>query len=159
MPSFAAGFEVVAVGMHCPEEPEGARMEAPGTELGWIREGRPLRPYDVLGTDIPADHLLSFGITFAVPEEFEVSQGVMVLEHPPMGVAGVTRQTHSVDLVPGQIQGTSWIFEFDYERVHGTWTRSLEVDGETMWSVTFQVGPPGSHPLVNEICFDAMPMS
>lgn len=152
-------YEVISIGMKCPEVPDGEMVEAPDTELGWVREGSGSTGYDVAGTYVPAEMNLSFGVIFRAPEGIAPTTGLLVLEHPPMGPEGITRQTHPTTLLPGRAQGTNWIFEFDYERVQGTWTRSLEVDGETVWSVDFLVGPAGSNGLINEVCFRAAPMS
>lgn len=158
-PAVAGQFEILSVGMYCPKKPEGERVQAPGTELGWVREKGVLRPHNVSGTNVPADPLLSFGVIYRVPMDMEPTTGYFLLEHPPMGEERSTRQVHTSELVPGQIQGSSWIFEYDYERVPGVWKRSLVVNEEVVWSVTFNVGPAGSNPVVNELCFDDAPMS
>jgi len=154
-----AAYEVVAVGIYCPEKPEGVRVDAPGTELGWVRRGGRSGLFDVPGRYVPAEHNLTFGVIFQVPPDALGGKAELVMTHPPLGTHKVTRQSHEVVLTPGAMQGINWVFEFDYERVQGRWTRSLEVDGQTVWTVDFDVGPAGSNPMVNTICFSDIPIS
>ncbi|CUH78989.1 DUF3859 domain-containing protein [Tropicibacter naphthalenivorans] len=150
--SDAALVTLIDHGVICQVDPEGTRP-APGTESGILNIIEQSKPIDVTTSAVPAERGLSFGIRAQIAENSVPEALTVVVQHPPMGDAGVTVERWGADVAPGQTLLNLFTFEHEYELVQGTWTFQL-VQGDTVLiEQSFAVLPKGSVPQVQQTCF------
>jgi hypothetical protein len=151
-----AQVQLVEAGIICPRIVTGELVEAPDTEVGAIRRIDQRLAFDLDARDVPTITNLSFGFRVALDPGEGDREVTIVVTHPPMGERGVTRQSWEDQLVAGQSSMSLFTFEFDYEKVPGTWTFAVEVEGEPVVSVPFEVAAPDARGPVEAACFQFM---
>ena len=145
-------------GVICDVTIEG-RREAPLTESGQINVIDQTREIDVTTSEVPARLGLSFGIRVTLAPGQTVADTRIVVEHPPMGRAGVTVQSWTAPLSPGLPAINLFTFEHDYEMVKGDWRFRVIGPQGVLLEQGFTVTGGLSVPAVQETCFDAMVIS
>ena len=149
-----AKVRLLEAGIVCPEPRDGAaRRAAPDTEIGHIDILERDVGFDLLDRQVPAMRDLAFGLRVALKAGQPETALTIVLEHPPLGDRAVTRQSWVQWVAGGEDTINLFTFDFPYEMVEGDWAFSIEVEGQRVVSVPFDVGPPGSNPRVDEVCF------
>lgn len=148
-----AQVRLVEAGIVCPREPSGALVEAPGTEAGVLRQVEEGLAFDVLSRTVPMIDDLAFGVRVELKAGTPPLSAVVVVTHPPMGPRGVTREEWPDALLPGGQSVNLFTFEQDYEKVPGRWTFGLEVEGEPVVTVAFDVLAEGGQGPVEQVCF------
>jgi hypothetical protein len=152
----AAQVRLIEAGIICPRIVTGELVEAPGTESGNIRMIEQTLAFDLDARAVPTITNLSFGLRFAL-EPGEPAQDVtIVVTHPPMGERAVTRQSWPDTLVPGEQNMNLFTFEHEHEKVAGPWTFAVEIDGERVLEVPFEVAGPDARGPVEQACFQFM---
>jgi hypothetical protein len=150
----AAQVRLVEAGIVCPRVTTGELVPAPGTEAGTIRRIDQETSFDLSVRSVPMMDDLSFGIRTALDRADPEPRAVtIVVTHPPMGPRGIERQEWEDVLVPGMDSLNLFTFEFPYEKVPGLWVFSVEVEGEPVVAVPFQVGGPDARAPVETVCF------
>lgn len=153
----AAKIRLVEAGIMCPELRETTdRIEAPDTETGFIDIVDGNTEFDLPDRQVPTLQHLSFGLRVALKAGEGATDFRMIVEHPPIGAEGVTRESWPDTLVPGEESLNFYTFDFPYEMVPGDWVFSIEVDGQAQVTVPFVVGGPGSNPRVDAVCLGAL---
>lgn len=132
-----AQFELVKVGIVCPDGRDGPLRDAPETLLGGVREVSDLT-IDVETTDVP----LIPGLGLAIETRWTgnaIRFVEMVTLHPPMGRDGVTRQTYPKTFLPNTTSTRAYTFEFAYELLPGPWSLQVTDANGILLSVDFTV--------------------
>ncbi len=132
-----AQVRLLETGIICPDAREGTLAPAPGTIAGHIRRLEGIT-FDIPGRTVPLVPGLSFGMRIAVKSDTDLAVR-MVTRHPPMGPEGRTEQTHDLVLPANGTYVRAYAFEFDYEMLPGLWALSVEVDGQPVITVPFEV--------------------
>ncbi|MEL7184301.1 MAG: DUF3859 domain-containing protein [Pseudomonadota bacterium] len=148
-----AGIRLIEAGIVCPRPTEGELVQAPGTEAGVIRKIKGSLFFDLNGRTVPTLDELSFGFRTGLKPGTPPQDVTIVVTHPPMGPRGIEREEWSDVLMPGVNNLNLFTFEHDYEKVPGDWTFAIEVDGQPVVSVAFQVTDTGGDGSVEETCF------
>ncbi len=148
-----AQVRLVEAGIICPREAEGPVVDAPGTEAGFIRTIQDPVTFDLFDRTVPTMDNISFGFRTALKPGTPTQTVTVVVTHPPMGPRGVERQAWEDVIVTGTESLNLFTFEFDYEKVLGTWTFSIEVDGVPAVSVPFEVTENDGRGRVEQACF------
>ncbi len=133
----AAEFEY---GYFCAMEPVDEGV-AEGTISGTVSfvEGPP--PFLNLGSLVPGQLGVGFGVHVRVRPEYEGMVTVLV-EHPPMGPEGVTRQVWVTDLSSAEQEYLGYSFDEPYEVVKGQWIMSATANGRVIYEASFEVLDP-----------------
>ncbi|GIT90225.1 hypothetical protein JANAI62_02920 [Jannaschia pagri] len=152
----SAQVRLLETGILCPRISSGELIEAPGTEAGVIRRIDQGLGFDLPGRTVPIMDNLGFGFRIALKDGASAQDVTIVVTHPPMGAAQVTRQEWADTIWPGETNLNLFTFEEDYEKVPGPWTFSAEIDGETLVEVPFTVTEDGGRGPVEAACFRFM---
>lgn len=149
----AAQVRLVEAGIVCPRQTTGVLVEAPGTEAGVIRQIEERTAFDLPDRTVPTMTDLSFGFRTALKPGAPPQAVTVVVAHPPMGPRGVEREEWDSSLQPGSDILNLFTFERDYEKVTGRWTFSIEIDGNPVVTVPFDVTEEDGRGRVEQACF------
>lgn len=149
----AAQVRLVDAGIICPRASEGAMVEAPGTEAGFIRQIEADLTFDLPDRTVPTMDQLSFGFRVALKPGAPALPVTVVITHPPIGPRGVQREEWADILTPGTTNMNLFTFELDYEKVPGDWTFGIELDGTPVITVPFDVTESENQGRVERACF------
>lgn len=136
----APGVAEIEVGYMC-HMPSGEEVIAEDTISGTISNVVGSPQFLRLGTTIPAEIGIEFGILARVLPEFE-GPVIFQVQHPPQGATGVTRESWSSSLSASEMSFAGFSFEKPYEVTPGEWTLSAMSNGRLIYSVTFDVVAP-----------------
>lgn len=137
--------------------PATGTQEAPGTIAGQTNLVDVVPPFVSRSRQVPAALGVGFGVKSAA-KGAPLDVVTIVVTHPPMGPEGVTRQEYTSWITSAEIAATEGLsasyyhLEYDYEMVLGDWTFSALLGDEVLWSVAFEVVPPGAVPELAGIC-------
>lgn len=148
-----AQVRLIDAGIICPRESRGDLVEAPGTEAGHIRRIEEGLSFDLPDRLVPTMDLLSFGFRTELKPETPALAVTVVVTHPPMGPRGVEREQWADVMEPGMASLNLFTFEMDYEKVAGDWSFSIEVGGEPVVTVPFEVTETDGRGSVERVCF------
>ncbi|MCK0169392.1 DUF3859 domain-containing protein [Jannaschia sp. S6380] len=148
-----AQVRLVEAGIICPREARGELIEAPGTEAGHIRRIEEGMSFDLLDRIVPTMDDLSFGFRTALKPGATTRDVTVVVTHPPMGPRGVEREEWDDVIEAGTESLNLFTFEEDYEKVPGRWTFAIEIDGEPVVTVPFEVTEDTGRGRVEQACF------
>lgn len=149
----SAQVRLVEAGIVCPRPVEGELADAPNTEAGHIRRITDITTFDLLDRTVPALTDLSFGFRIELAPGLPDQAITVVIEHPPLGPRRVTRQEWEDTILRNGRSLNLFTFEFDYEKVPGPWTFSIEIDDAPVVSVAFEVVTDGGSGRVEQTCF------
>lgn len=149
----AAQVRLIDAGIICPRDSDGALIDAPGTETGFIRQIDEGLSFDLPDRVVPTIDQLSFGFRTALKAGASETPITVIVTHPPMGERGVERQEWKDTLVPGGGSMNLFTFEFDYEKVPGSWAFSIEVDDQVVVTVPFEVTETANQGRIEQACF------
>lgn len=152
----SAQVRLVEAGIVCPRITTGELIEAPGTEAGVIRRIERSTTFDLDARVVPTMTNLGFGFRTELEPGAQAQDVMIVVTHPPMGERGVKREEWPDLLLPGQTNLNLFTFEHDYEKVPGPWTFAIEIEGETIVQVDFDVTEDGGRGPVEQACFQFM---
>lgn len=139
-------------GVICQVTANGSRA-APETLLGEINLIDQTRDMDVTTRVVPAKAGISFGVKFtAAPGTGELPVTVIVT-HPPMGDANMTRETWGALIQEGGSSMNLFTFEFPFEMVPGPWSMAIEADGRRLMEQHFEVVSELAAPAVLSVCY------
>ncbi|WP_322890564.1 MULTISPECIES: DUF3859 domain-containing protein [unclassified Yoonia] len=125
---------------------------APDTIAGSTHLIEETPPFIAEITQVPAVIGIGFGVKAQAADPDGLSGVTMIVTHPPMGDAGVTRQSYTSWISGTEPSMTFYQFDEDYERVTGTWTFTAVLGDEELFSVDFEVVPPQALPGLAEAC-------
>lgn len=148
-----AQVRLVDAGIVCPRPSDGSLVEAPGTEAGFIRQIDAGLLFDLPDRTVPAMDQIGFGFRTELEPGVPETDVTVVVTHPPMGDRGIEREAWEDTLVPGTTNMNLFTFEFDYEKVLGPWTFSIEMAGRTVVTVPFVVTATENQGRVERTCF------
>jgi hypothetical protein len=103
-------------------------------------------------TQVPAVIGIGFGVRAQAVDPDGIDGVTMVVTHPPMGDAGVTRQSYTSWISGAEPSMTFYQFDEEFERVTGTWTFTAMLEEETLFAVSFDVVPPDALPGLADAC-------
>ncbi|GGG66752.1 hypothetical protein GCM10011415_12020 [Salipiger pallidus] len=139
-------------GVICQISSEGSRP-APDTMVGQINLIEQTRDLDVTTQLVPATAGISFGIKFMLAPGAGTREATVIVTHPPMGEAGITRETWLSTVDEFSPSLNLFTFEFPYEMVPGPWVMALELDGERVLEQSFEVVSELAAPAVLSVCY------
>ncbi len=147
------GADVLALtaGVICAPEATGFR-DAPDTILGrtHILDRMPAFAAETL--TVPAVLGVGFGVRVQAAEGMGTDPLIVTLTHPPMGEAGVQRQSFD-STISGQDPSMAFYqFDYPYELVTGQWTLEGHRGGDLVYRVVFDVVPPQAVPELAGLC-------
>ncbi|SFI83818.1 DUF3859 domain-containing protein [Jannaschia pohangensis] len=151
--SAQAKVRLVEAGIICPRESTGALIDAPGTEAGFIRRIDEGLTFDLPDRTVPTLDNLSFGFRTALKPGVGSQAVTVVVTHPPMGERGVIREEWDDVIEAGSQSLNLFTFELPYEKVPGAWVFSIEIDGEPVVSVPFEVTEVNNRGRIEQACF------
>lgn len=152
-----AAVRLLEAGLVCPAILDsGETRAAPDTQTGFIDVLREGVAFDLPDRTVPLMPDLGFGVRVALKDGAPAQEVTIVVEHPPTGADGVTREAWTQWLDPGATSLSLFSFDHAYEMVAGTWTFSVEVAGTRMVSVPFAVGAPGAAARVEAACLEGL---
>ena len=134
-----ADVRLIEAGIICPRDSDGALVDAPRTEAGQIRIVDESLGFDLLTRTVPTMDDLSFGFRTELEPGVIVRDVTIVVTHPPTGEAGVVREEWDDVFAAGDARLNLFTFEEAYEKIPGTWTFSIEIEGRTVVSVPFEI--------------------
>ncbi|CTQ50064.1 DUF3859 domain-containing protein [Jannaschia donghaensis] len=149
----AAQVRLVDAGIICPRPTDGALVDAPGTESGFIRQIEAGLTFDLPDRTVPTLDQLGFGFRTELKPGASETDVTVVVTHPPMGDRGVEREEWRDTIVPGTTNMNLFTFELEYEKVPGPWTFSIEIDGTPVVTVPFEVTETENQGRVERACF------
>lgn len=126
-----------AYGYFCARDPSEL-IEAEGTVAGVVNLIEGVPPFIATGTTVPAQIGVGFGVHILVHPAF-AGPVDLVIEHPPMGPDGVTRQTWTTDLRADDPDYLGYSFDRDYELLTGQWTITATTNGRLVYRASFDV--------------------
>ena len=153
LPAHARQVRLIEAGIDCPSDDAIDREAAPDTAAGFVDIVENLE-LDAIGRVVPMRLGYGMGISTQLKQGLP-AQVTMVTTHPPMGPEGITRQTYTATLQPDRPHLRVYRFDFDYELLPGTWTLGVEVGGEMVVEVPFQV-VDGPVPGLEDLCARAL---
>ncbi len=127
---------------------------APDTIAGSTQLIAETPPFIAEITQVPAVIGIGFGVKVQAVDPLGLSDVTIIVTHPPMGDAGVTRQSYQSWISGTGPSTTFYQFDEDYERVTGTWTFTAVLGDEQLFSVDFEVVPPSTLPGLAAACGD-----
>ncbi|MDO6584488.1 DUF3859 domain-containing protein [Salipiger sp. 1_MG-2023] len=142
---------LIDYGVICQVTSNGSRP-APETLMGEINLIDQTRDMDLTTRVVPAKAGISFGVKFAGAPGAGGQPVTVVVEHPPMGEAGITRESWAAELTEGSSLNL-FTFEFPYEMVPGDWSMLLEADGTRLMEQHFEVVSELAAPAVLSVCY------
>lgn len=148
----AAQVRLVEAGIVCPGDRDGVEEAAPDTEAGFVTTIEEAVAFDLPDRVVPTLEKLSFGIRVALKDGAGATPITVTTTHPPMGPRAVTRQAYRSSLVPGDTSLKLYTFDLPYERVPGRWTFGIEIAGETVLEVPFDVVDRFGNARVDQVC-------
>ncbi|WP_371156848.1 DUF3859 domain-containing protein [Jannaschia sp. 2305UL9-9] len=151
-----AQVRLLEAGIICPRISSGELIDAPGTEAGVIRRIEQGLGFDLGARTVPTMTNLSFGFRTTLKPGAPLQPVTIVVTHPPMGDRGITRQEWSDTMWPGDTNLNLFTFEHDYEKVSGPWAFAIEIEGDTVVEVAFEVTEDGGRGPVEAACFQFM---
>lgn len=131
------GALTIDYGYFCALEPVDEGV-AEGTISGTVSFVSGPPPFLRHGALVPAQIGIGFGVHVEPRLDF-AGPVTVIIEHPPMGPDGVTRQTWDTQLSPGDTDYLGYSFDLDYELVTGPWRMSAESNGRLVYAVEFEV--------------------
>ncbi len=149
----AADVRLVEAGIICPRESSGELVPAPRTEAGHIRLIDESLGFDLLSRTVPTMDGLSFGFRTELEPGVDLRDVTVVVTHPPMGAAEVVREEWDDVLAANDASLNLFTFEEAYEKVPGIWTFAIEVDGQPVVTVPFEVTKTDGRNEVERACF------
>ncbi|MCA0918952.1 DUF3859 domain-containing protein [Pseudooceanicola nanhaiensis] len=146
----SAPLELIESGLFCPHDSHG-RAEAPDTELGYINLVPAGTRVDFATHVAPGELGMGFGIRFQLAEGAAPRRARIVITHPPIGPAQVTRESWVVtlDTTPSLSQ---FVFSEDYEIQTGLWVMEIVTEDETLLRQSFTVVPAGDTLISVKMC-------
>lgn len=124
---------------------------APDTVAGVTNIIEDVPPFVSNGRNVPAVLGMGFGI-LAGAKRTMLLDVLIVVTHPPMGEAGVTRQSYYSDITNVGESMTLYQFDYDYELVQGAWTITATQGDEVLFRAGFTVVPPQQVPELAGVC-------
>ena len=134
------------------------RREAPDTMSGWIPV--PDEPIEMIafGNQAPAVLGLGFGVRFTLAPGPDAQMRYSVT-HPPIPPSGGTTQSWSSMLMAGTTDSAFFQFDVPAELQPGVWSFTIEADGETLFTMAFQVMKAEDLPALANLCRDGSLLS
>lgn len=124
---------------------------APDTVAGVTNIIEDVPPFVSAGRNVPAVLGMGFGV-LAGSKQLLLLDVLVVVTHPPMGEAGVTRQSYYTDITNIGQSMTLYQFDYDYELVEGPWTITATQGDEILFRAGFTVVPPAIVPELAGVC-------
>jgi Domain of unknown function (DUF3859) len=124
---------------------------APDTVAGVTNIIEDVPPFVSAGRNVPAVLGMGFGILSSSKQQMLLDV-LVVVTHPPMGDAGVTRQSYYTEVTNIGESMTLYQFDFAYELVEGPWTITAMQGDELLFRAGFTVVPPGQVPELAGVC-------
>lgn len=104
------------------------------------------------GRQVPAVIGIGFGIKAQALAGRNLNGVIVTVMHPPMGGAGITRQTYPAAISDAAMTLIMYQFDFDYELVQGPWTFEVAQGDEAILHVEFEVVAPQMVPQLATLC-------
>ncbi len=104
------------------------------------------------GRQVPAVLGIGFGVKAQVAGGADLYDVTVTVSHPPMGNAGITRQTYPTAISGSALSLILYQFDFDYELVQGPWTIEAAQQGNVILHVEFEVVAPQTVPQLATVC-------
>ncbi len=142
---------LIDYGVICQVLSNGSRP-APETLLGEINLIDRTRDMDVTTRVVPARAGISFGVKFTGAPGTGALPVTVIVTHPPMGEAGIARESWTALVEEGDSGLSLFTFEFPYEMLPGPWSMAIEADGRRLMEQHFQVVPELAAPGVLSVC-------
>lgn len=124
---------------------------APDTIAGVTNVIEDVPPFVSAGRNVPAVLGMGFGVLAGAKQQLLLDV-LVVVTHPPMGEAGVTRQSYYTDITNIGQSMTLYQFDYDYELVEGPWTITATQGDEILFRAGFTVVPPAMVPELAGVC-------
>lgn len=124
---------------------------APDTVAGVTNIIEDVPPLVSAGRNVPAVLGMGFGILSGAKQAMLLDV-LIVVTHPPMGDAGVTRQSYYSDITNTGESMTLYQFDYDYELVQGPWTITATQGDTLLFRAGFTVVPPQQVPELAGVC-------
>lgn len=148
---YASDIISLEAGVICPPPTIGS-APAPGTVAGTTHIIDDEPPFVSASRRVPAVLGIGFGIKALAADDFGIEDVTVVVTHPAMGADQVEVQQFATRISGVSPSITFYQFDYDYELLYGTWTMTGIADERTLYSVTFEVVPPGDIPELAGIC-------
>ena len=124
---------------------------APDTVAGVTNIIEDVPPFVSAGRNVPAVLGMGFGILSSSKKQMLLDV-LVVVTHPPMGEAGVTRQSYYTEITAIGESMTLYQFDYAYELVEGPWTITAMQGDELLFRAGFTVVPPALVPELAGVC-------
>ena len=143
-PSFQPPVILLEHGIFC-DTSDGARIAAPGTQLGYIELAPEGLEISRVQQTLPADIGLAFGVFAQASRDVAVTIKV----HRPDLTAPETWDS----VIRAEAKGpTYFTFDFPNEQVPGPWAIEAWERDQRLYRVEYLVTPPGSDPALAGFC-------
>jgi hypothetical protein len=149
--SMGPGIQSLKAGIICAQDVISL-TPAPDTVAGVtnVIEGDPA--FVAFSRDVPAVVGIGFGVKSQAADGIDRLGVLITVTHPPMGDAGVIRESYTTDISSSGLSFTLYQFDYDYELVQGTWTFEATHDGKRLFRASFDVVPPQDVPELAAAC-------
>lgn len=124
---------------------------APDTVAGVTNVIEAVPPLVSNGRKVPAVQGMGFGVLSGARDQLLLDV-LVVVTHPPMGEAGITRQSYSSEITNFGESMTLYQFDYAYELVEGPWTITASKDGVILFRAGFTVVTPAMVPELAGVC-------
>ncbi|EIE48782.1 hypothetical protein AL036_00795 [Salipiger aestuarii] len=143
---------LIDYGVICQVASSGSRP-APETLLGEISLIDQTRDMDVTTRVVPAKAGISFGVKFTVVPGTGDLPVTVIVTHPPMGDAAMTRETWGALIQENGSSLNLFTFDFPFEMRPGAWSMAIEADGRRLMEQHFDVVSELAAPAVLSVCY------
>lgn len=126
-------------------------VPAPDTVAGVTNVIKEVPPFVSAGRNVPAVLGMGFG-TLSGSKQGILLDVLVVVTHPPMGDAGITRQSYYSEITNVGESMTLYQFDYDYELVQGAWTITATKGNDLLFRAGFTVVPPQQVPELAGVC-------
>ncbi len=104
------------------------------------------------GRQVPAVLGIGFGVKAQAAGGADLYDVTVTVTHPPMGDAGIIRQTYPTAISGTDLSLILYQFDFEYELVQGPWTIEAAQQGNVILYVEFEVVAPQMVPQLATVC-------
>ncbi len=143
-PSFQPPITVLHHGIFCDTD-DGARIAAPGTQLGYIELAPEGLEISQVRQTLPADIGLAFGVFAQASRPVEVTVKV---HRPDLAAPETWTSTIRTDAP----RPTYFTFDFPHEQTPGLWAIEAWEGENRLYRVEYLVTPAGSDPALSGFC-------
>lgn len=158
-PFVTAPLALIDFGVFCPDDSDGVRVDAPGTELGYIHRSTEDPVVAIRSTRVPAALGFGFGMKLKALPGTRLFDADVVVTHPSGLTGKSVAERWTADFGDDFVTTDRFTFDFKHELAIGAWTFEVRKDGAVLFHQEFQVVAAQDVPDITNGCGRDRPLS